>query len=182
MVKPVPQPAVSRMVDIAGHPAVVGVVPGQPDLVALTALSWARAVGAPALYFGYADTSRYVVEEYRDGSVRHAPIDPDTADDRWQEIHARLHDQLHAVLGGVGVPWHLVYLAGRPDRALTHLARAVDAAVLIVGTRAPGGAARMREFFEGSVAVHLAHHQHRPVLTVPLSVVDWKDMRAPWER
>jgi hypothetical protein len=38
----------------------------------------------------------------------------------------------------------------------------------------------MWEFFEGSVAVHLAHHQHRPVLTVPLNVVDWKEIRAPW--
>lgn len=182
MVKPVPQPAVSRMVDMAGHPAVVGVVPGQSDLVALTAVSWARAVSAPVLYFAYADTSRYVVEEYRDGSVRHAPIDPDTADDRWQEVYAGLREQLSALLDEVGVRWHLMYLAGRPDRALTHLARAVDAAVLIVGTRAPGGAARMREFFEGSVAVHLAHHQHRPVLTVPLSVVDWKEMTAPWGR
>jgi len=176
----VPQPDVSRMVDMAGHAVVVGVVPGQPELVALTAASWARAVGAPALYLAYADTSRYVVEELDDGSVRHAPIDPDTADDRWREIHAELREQLAATLAGAAVPWHLMYLAGRPDRALTHLARAVDAAVIVVGTRAPGGAARMREFLEGSVAVHLAHHQHRPVLTVPLSVVDWKDIGAPW--
>ncbi|GAA4287317.1 universal stress protein [Georgenia daeguensis] len=176
----VPQPAVSRMVDMAGHPGVVGVVPGQPDLVVLTAASWARAVGAPALYLAYADTSRYVVEELDDGSVRHAPIDPDTADDRWRDIDAELREQLTAALADAGVPWHLRYLAGRPDRALTHLARAVDAAVIVVGTRAPGGAARMREFLEGSVAVHLAHHQHRPVLTVPLSVVDWKDIGAPW--
>jgi hypothetical protein len=42
----VPQPDVSRMVDMAGHPVVVGVVPGQPELVALTAASWAREVSA----------------------------------------------------------------------------------------------------------------------------------------
>lgn len=35
---------------------------------------------------------------------------------------------------------------------------------------------------QGSVAVHLAHHQHRPVITVPLSVVDWKDTDSPWAR
>jgi hypothetical protein len=34
----------------------------------------------------------------------------------------------------------------------------------------------MWEFFKGSVAVH----QHRPVLTVPLNLVDWKEIRAPW--
>ncbi|KON73300.1 hypothetical protein M768_10190 [Cellulosimicrobium cellulans F16] len=78
--------------------------------------------------------------------------------------------------------WELRYLAGRPDRALTHLARAVDAAVLVVGTRAPGSTAHLRELVEGSVAAHLAHHQHRPVLTVPLAVVDWKELRTPWER
>ena len=40
--------------------------------------------------------------------------------------------------------------------------------------------ASMREFFRSSVAVHLAHRQHRPVLVVPLSPVD--DGRAlPWE-
>ena len=178
----VPQPAVSRMVDMAGHPAVVGVVPGQPDLVALTAASWALAVGAPALYLAYADTSRYVVEEHADGSVRHAPIDPDTADDRWEETQAALRQQLTEALRDAGVPWHLRYLAGRPDRALTHLARAVDAAVIVVGTRAPGSAAHLRELVEGSVAAHLAHHQHRPVLTVPLAVVDWKELRTPWER
>jgi len=125
------------------------------------------------------DPSRYVAEEYPDGTVRHLAVDPDGIDDRWRETEARLREELQAILGEREVEWHLRYLAGRTDRALTHLARAVDAAVIIVGSRAPGAGARMREFVEGSVAVHLAHHQHRPVLTVPLSVVDWK-ARPPW--
>ncbi len=168
------------MVEIAGHPAVVGVVPGQDELVARTAVSWARAVGAPEIYFAYADTSRYVVEEHADGSVQHAPIDPDSYDEAWRETESRLRESLAGVLRDEPTPWELRYLAGRPDRALTHLARAVDAAVLIVGTRTPGSSARMREFFEGSVAVHLAQHQHRPVLVVPLAVVDWKTGRHTW--
>ena len=53
------------------------------------------------------------------------------------------------------------------------IARAVDAAAVVVGTRAPGPGARLREVVEGSLAVQLSHHQHRPVLVVPLSVVDW---------
>jgi nucleotide-binding universal stress UspA family protein len=168
----VPQPGVDRMTPFARHPVVVGVVPGQHELVALTAVSWARAAGSEVL-FAFVDTARYVVEELADGLVRHAPIDPDIADDAWHDDEAVLREQLASVLRGQEVPWEFRYLAGRPDRALTHLARAVDAAVIVVGTRAPGGGARMREFFEGSVAVHLAHHQHRPVLTVPLSVVHW---------
>jgi len=175
----VPQPSPGRLTPFAGHPAVVGVVPGQPALVVLTAVSLAQATAASALYFGYVDPSRYVAEEYPDGTVRHLAVDPDGIDDRWRETEARLREELQAILGEREVEWHLRYLAGRTDRALTHLARAVDAAVIIVGTRAPGAGARMREFVEGSVAVHLAHHQHRPVLTVPLSVVDWK-ARPPW--
>lgn len=175
----VPQPSPARLTDFAGHPAVVGVLPGQPELVALTAASLARAIKCPTLYFAYVDPSRYIEEEYLDGSVRHLPIDPDGVDDRWQDTEAHLRRDLSRSLSGVDLQWDLRYLAGRTDRALTHLARAVDAAVIIVGSRAPGPGAKMREVVEGSVAVHLAHHQHRPVLTVPLSVVDWK-ARTPW--
>ena len=46
--------------------------------------------------------------------------------------------------------------------------------------RAPGAGAQLREYFSESVAVRLTHHQHRPVVVVPLSVVDWK-ARAPWD-
>ena len=168
------------MVEMTAHAAVVGVVPGQDDLVILTAASWARAVQAPTLYFAFADVSRYAFREHPDGTVAHAPLDPDSVDDSWKQTESHLRDHLADVLRGDPVHWELRYLAGRPDRALTHLARAVDAAVIIVGTRAPGSGPRMREFFEGSVAVHLAQHQHRPVLIVPLSVVDWKFGKSVW--
>lgn len=177
---PVPQPSVDRMVGPAGHAVVVGVTPGQPELVLRTAAAWARALGAPGLQLAYADTSRYVVREHPDGTVDHAPLDPDTADDAWRQAHDDLRAAAARVLGADDVPWRLDYLAGRPDRALTHLARAVDASVLVVGTRSPGTGAHLRELAEGSVAAHLAHHQHRPVLTVPLSVVDWRATRATW--
>ena len=78
----VPQPSPERMTDFAGHAVVVGVVPGQPDLVALTAVSLARAMRSPKLYFAYVDQSRYVEEEFPDGTVRHLAIDPDGVDDR----------------------------------------------------------------------------------------------------
>ena len=140
------------MTPFSAHPVVVGVVPGQHDLVALTAAAWARTVGAPVVYFAFADSSRYVVEEHADGRVLHAPIDPDVADDDWRDVEAGLRAQIAGVLGreaqggrepGVQVSdqapvsWEVRYLAGRPDRALTHLARAVDASVIVVGTRLP---------------------------------------------
>ncbi|OLT46183.1 universal stress protein [Cellulosimicrobium sp. CUA-896] len=179
--RPVPQPAVDRMVPFAGHAVVVGVVPGQAPLVVRTAASLAGAVGAGRLHAAYADTSRYVVEEHADGTVTHAALDPDAADDAWEAARDALRVQVGAALADEDVAWELSYLAGRPDRALTHLARAVDAAVIVVGTRTPGTGARLRELVDGSVAAHLAHHQHRPVLTVPLAVVDWKELRTPWE-
>ncbi|HWS58696.1 MAG TPA: universal stress protein [Actinotalea sp.] len=169
----VPQPSPARMTPFDGHPVVVGVTPHQPELVVLTAAAWSRAAGGVMLYLAYVDVTRFVAEELADGSVLHAEIDPDAVDD-WRLRQEQIEHSLTEVLRGAGVPWEFRYLAGRPDRALTHLARAVDAAAIVVGTRAPGPGAHLREVVEGSVAVQLSHHQHRPVLVVPLSVVDWR--------
>lgn len=169
----VPQPSPARMVPVTGHPLVLALEPDQPELVALTAATWAAAAGASALYCAYVDQGRYVAEEYADGTVLHVPIDPDGMDDQWQERQRTYERHLTQVLGDT-VPWVFRYLAGRPDRALTHLARAVDAAGFVVGTRAPGPGSRMREFVDGSLAVRLSQHQHRPVLIVPLEVIDWR--------
>lgn len=169
----VPQPGVERMVPLRGHPLVVGVKPGQSDLVPRTAAAWAQAAGVSGLYCAYVDPTRFVREEHPDGTVRHDAVDPDGGDDAWRERQGTLIDALGAALADAVVPWHFRYLAGRPDRALTHLARAVDAAGFVVGARAPGAAGRVRGILEGSVAVHLGRHQHRPVLVVPLRVVDW---------
>ena len=48
-----------------------------------------------------------------------------------------------------------------------------------VGARRPSSTERVREFLAGSVALHLTRHQHRPVIVVPVAVVDWK-APAPW--
>ncbi|MFC8732905.1 universal stress protein [Luteimicrobium sp. NPDC057192] len=175
----VPQPGLERMVPFPGHPLVVGVTPGQDPLVVRTAAALASAVGVP-LFFAYADTSRFVVEEHPDGTVRHSSIDPDGVDDAWEDAEAALRDSLADLMRDDDLHWELRYLAGRPDRALTHLARAVDASAIVVGTRATGTGRHLRDLLEGSVAAHLSHHQHRPVVTVPLAVVDWKEIRAPW--
>ncbi|QGF23917.1 universal stress protein [Raineyella fluvialis] len=169
----VPQPHPTRITPFTDHPIVVGIVPGQPDLVALTAISLARASGA-TLYFAYVDPERSTVEEFADGTVRHTPLDPDAAGDTWR----RTEEELKEAAGGLmaqadDVAWEFRYLAGRPDRALTHLARAIDAATFVVGAQTAGLQGRVRELLEGSVSFHLTHHQHRPVLIVPLQVVDW---------
>ena len=163
----VPQPSPQRMVPVAGHPLVVGITPGQSELVALTAAAWSDALGSVPIYFGFVDQSRIVDEEYADGTVRHSELDAD--------IQKFLSEALSEHKG----PWEFRYLAGRPDRALTHLARAVDASAIIVGARHPHTTERLREFLSESVALHLSRHQHRPVLIVPVKVVDWK-APTPW--
>ncbi len=169
-----PQPHPSRITPFAGHPIVVGVTPEQPELVTLTAVQLARDLGV-GIFFGYADPGRVVEREFPDGRVQHADLDPDLSDDeQWRRREAQLTRALAQTLTGSGVSWEFRYLAGRADRALTHLARAVDAAVIVVGTHRPGGGGRMHELLQGAVGTHLAHHQHRPVLVVPTEVVDWK--------
>lgn len=174
-----PQPHPSRITDFAGHPLVVGVLPDQPALVALTAVNLARATGAPALYFAYVDQSRYAHEEFPDGTVRHLSIDPDIDDEVWPEREQQLTRLVASWMDGQDIPWHFRYLAGRVDRALTHLARAVDAAAFVVGPHVRRHH-RITDFINGSTAMHLSHRQHRPVVVVPVEVVDWEG-RAPWE-
>ena len=53
-----------------------------------------------------------------------------------------------------------------------------DAELIVVGSRS-GVRASMREYFGGSVAVHLAHRQHRPVVIVPLAAR--AESPLPWE-
>ena len=120
----IPQPAPHRIEPAANRPLVVGVVPGQSSLVALTAATWAQATGG-SLYFGYADPTRIVDQEFADGTVRHSPLEPDREDDDWRQRFDDLRKQLTESLAGRPVTWELRYLAGRADRALTHLARAV---------------------------------------------------------
>ena len=174
-----PQPRPSRITDFHGSPLVVGVVPGQSPLVALTACSLAKATGAPAPYFAYAGPSRVCVREFPDGTVRHQAADSDPDDEAWRGLEGQFIGEITAQLTGTGVPWQFRYLAGRADRALTHLARAVGAAAFVLGTRV-GRRSRLAGFLSGSVTLQLSHRQHRPVIMVPLAVAGWHG-RAPWE-
>lgn len=170
----VPQPYPSGLTPFVGHPIVVGVVPGQPELVVLSAALLATALGS-SVYFAYVDPRRVVEREFADGRVLHVDLDPDISDDeQWRQRQVELEHAISVSLAGKHVTWEFRYLAGRADRALAHLARAVDAAMIVVGTRAAHGEHRLHHFLEGSVGSHLSHHQHLPVLVVPLAVVDWK--------
>jgi nucleotide-binding universal stress UspA family protein len=97
-----------------------------------------------------------------------------------ETFDVELESDIRATMNGRGVPYTLRQLAGDPAWALARLADEMDARYIVVGTREAGLRGSLREFFNGSVAVHLAHRQHRPVIVVPLAPVSGSQA-LPWE-
>jgi nucleotide-binding universal stress UspA family protein len=158
---------------------IVAVVPGQP----ITVLEQAAALADDLdvhLVCANVDVNRYLVSSYVDGSVVALPYDPDLPEVERAAFDAELASNIRSVLEPKRVPYSLEQLAGDPAWALTRLADQIDARYIVVGTREAGFRGSLREFFNGSVAVHLAHRQHRPVIVVPLAPLT-KGEKLPWE-
>jgi nucleotide-binding universal stress UspA family protein len=174
---------------------VVGVVRHQPDAVVLEAARFAARLGAD-LVCASVDVGRYIVQEHPDGTVTSAPVDPDLPELGEAVFDPEIEARLRELLGGPAddtgtadstedgtpprVSWSTRALVGDPAHALGRLADALDAEAIVVGTRDTGIRAGIQEFFSGSVAVHLAHRQHRPVIVIPLTPVDGEGT-LPWE-
>ncbi|WP_029145268.1 universal stress protein [Microbacterium luticocti] len=157
----------------------VGVQPGLPDAVLREAARLARDLRCD-LVCAHVDLERYTVGEHLDGSVLSRSIDPDLPDEREGAFDPALAAHIDEVLAGSDIGWTGRELAGDPGLALGRLAESVNARYIVVGTRRAGVRETLREFFQGSVAGHLAHRQHRPVLVVPLNpVTDGGPL--PWE-
>ncbi len=157
----------------------VGVQEGLPDAVLREAAHLARDLGAE-LVCAHVDLDRYTVSEDPDGMVRSRPFDPDLLEHDEGAFDPALAAHIDEVLDGSGVGWSGRELAGDPAHALGHLADVLHARMIVVGTHEASLRDGLREFFQGSVATHLAHRQHRPVLVVPLSPVT-ADQPLPWE-
>lgn len=157
---------------------VVGVTPHQPESVLRTAAWLAHGLGAE-LICAYVDTSAYVVEEHPDGTVESRPLDPDAQEWISAGFDPELAERIRQVAGELGMASvRTVELAGEVARALARLAELVRAELIVVGTRY-GVRASVREYFSGSVAVHLAHRQPIPVVVVPLTA--HPEGSLPWE-
>jgi len=158
---------------------VAAVVADTAPLVLREATALAAALGTDVLAV-HVDPSRRVVARHPDGTVDSVPIDPD-ADD---QPDTRAADALHRI---VDTQAHstaavtLVTTAGDPAEEIARLAEHVHARMIVVGTRKPGLAHQVAEFFSGSVAAHLAHQQSRPVLVVPTHPGSFENP-APWDR
>lgn len=157
----------------------VAVVAGQPVTVLEQAARLADDLDVP-LVCANVDPNRYLVSSYVDGTVVALPYDPDLPEVDNEEFDPDLEAHIRGVLDKLGVRYSLEQLAGDPSWALARLADQVDARYIVVGTREAGLRGSIREFFNGSIAVHLAHRQHRPVIVVPLAPVTG-DGKLPWE-
>ncbi|MHA7986167.1 universal stress protein [Rathayibacter sp. CAU 1779] len=162
-----------------GTVLVVGVAPAQADQVVREAVRFARMLGA-ALVLASVDPTRYTTDRSPDGTVTAFSVDPDASEVVTEQFDPELHERLRSMLDPTDVPWSLRALAGDPAQELALLADELDAIAIVVGTRKPGLRTTAHEFFSGSVAVHLAHRQHRPVIVVPVAPVA-NGQRLPWE-
>lgn len=158
---------------------IVGVTRKQPAVVVQQAARFARHFEA-GLVCAHVDPGSYVVAEHPDGSVESRPIDPDGADWNTVVFDDELATRLRALAREEQVQVTFRELAGDIGHALARLADVMHAEMIIVGSRRGGFKTSMHDFFGGSVAVHLAHRQRRPVVVIPLSPIPEGD-QLPWE-
>lgn len=158
---------------------VVGVTPPQPPEVVRRAARFARYFDAVLVCANVA-ADHYVVAEHPDGSIESRPIDPDQLDWDTAIFEGDLADRIHAVVDEEGVRVEFRELAGDIGHALGRLAEILDAEMIVVGSRRGGLRSSMHEFFGGSVAVHLAQRQPRPLVVIPLAPIP-HGARFPWE-
>jgi nucleotide-binding universal stress UspA family protein len=147
-------------------PVLVGVIPGQFAAVVQRAAVLAAGLGVD-LVCVHVDVSTYE-ETLPDGSRILLPIDSDGDFSYVEQTAEEMRAYLTEALTDCPVVWSFRTMAGDPARALSDAADSIGASMIVVGTREPGVLHALEEVLVGSVAVHLAHHQHRPVLIVPL--------------
>ncbi len=130
-----------------------------------TAVATAMNLHVVALHV---DASRQVVRRHPGGTVDSVPLDPD-ADDEPDPHELTVLRRLVDTIGDEGCAVTLIEGAGNPAEEIALLAEHLGARMIVVGTREQGLAHGLAKLLTGSVAVHLAHHQHRSVLVVPLA-------------
>jgi nucleotide-binding universal stress UspA family protein len=156
---------------------VVGVTPGQPDIVIRHAAKLARKLGG-RLICAFVDTGQMTMFEGADGTLMSMPLDPDIVEEP-TPFPDSLRDRLAQTCAEKQVEVEFRRPLGEPAIALAELADKEQAYMIMVGTRRPGFRASLAEFFGGSVAAHLTHRQPRPVIVIPLTPTEHGEL--PWD-
>lgn len=145
---------------------VVGVDVDQRPCVVLEAAGVAVRMGA-GLVCAWVDSTQVVYGASLDGTRLITPLDPDLGTGSSEVLKEQVHRQVADTLAGVDVPWRLEQTVGDIASGLTEVAQDWDALMIAIGGRRPGFTGWMNEVIGGSIAGHLVHTQHRPVLVIP---------------
>jgi len=108
----------------------------------------------------------YVRAALAEWELAAAQIDPDPIR---REYERRLDDEWTADLRARNVPYRTKATIGRIADELMQIARAEDAALIVIGMTARG---TISELMFGSTQRELAHHAVRPIVAVPASWTD----------
>jgi nucleotide-binding universal stress UspA family protein len=157
---------------------VAGVVSNSGEAVVATAADLAARFGTGLLCVTV-EPDRLAFAEGIDGTVLSYPLDPDDYTETLS-FDVDLEARLRPIASARGVELRTLVVAGEPAQCLSHLAEQLDAPLIVVGSREAGLRGSVREFFAGSVALHLSHRQRRPVVVVPLAPVP-RSQALPWE-
>jgi len=157
---------------------VAGVVPGSGEAVVARAVEFADRFGT-GLVCVIVEPDRVAFTEGIDGTVLSYPLESDELDAP-PVFDAELEALLRPIAEARGVPLATRALTGEPAHCLGRFADRIGAPMIVVGSREAGLRGSLREFFAGSVALHLTHRQQLPVVVVPLSPVT-RSERLPWE-
>ncbi|WP_161958481.1 universal stress protein [Ornithinimicrobium cavernae] len=145
---------------------VVGVDAEQrPEIV--TEVARLATTMSAGLVCAWVDSTQVIYGASLDGTRLITPLDPDQAAGTSEAVRERVHQHIAGVLGGTDVPWRLETAVGDIASGLTEVAEEWDADLIAVGGRRPGFGGWMNEVIGGSIAGHLVHTQHRPVLVIP---------------
>lgn len=156
----------------------VGVSRGQRESVIATGAKLAELFGVP-LVCAHVNSGRYETAMNPDGTMESQTIDPDIVEDEVSAFDADWREQIRSIVPDeINVLFR--DLAGEIAHALAEEADQLGAEMIVVGARSGGIGVSVQEFFRGSVAVHLAHRQWRPVVVVPVSPTH-PDHPLPWE-
>ncbi|QEP06839.1 universal stress protein [Glutamicibacter sp. ZJUTW] len=148
------------------RPIILGVPDRLEPHVLATAADLSGALGTRLLCV-HVNAAGYLIEELPDGTIRSAPLDPESGEEAIARFPEELLLQLHAQLDGTGLDWQVHATAGGPAQQLAWLAVRHDAVLIVLGVRQRSLASIIHELLNGSVAVQLAHRHHHPVLLVP---------------
>ncbi len=145
---------------------VVGVDADQRPEIVTEVAALARTMSA-GLVCAWVDSTQVIYGASLDGTRLITPLDPDQAVGTSDAVRDRVHAHLAEVLSDTEVPWRLETAVGDIASGLTEVATDWDADIIAVGGRRPGFSGWMNEVIGGSIAGHLVHTQHRPVLVIP---------------